>query len=68
MLLHKPLLWGPIYGMAVFFVMRYVVVPLSATPRQPPAKVSSLANLVFSHIFFVGIPIALVIRRAEKSK
>lgn len=66
MLLRKPLLWGPIYGMAVFFFMRYVVVPLSSTPRQPPARVSSLANLVFSHIFFVGIPIALVIRRGEK--
>lgn len=66
MLLRKPLLWGPIYGMAVFFFMRYVVVQLSATPRQPPAKVASLANLIFSHIFFVGITIALVISREAK--
>lgn len=65
-LLRKPLLWGPLYGLAVFFFMRYVVVPLSSTPRQPPAKVSSLANLIFSHIFFVGIPIALVISREAK--
>jgi hypothetical protein len=52
--------------MAVFFFMRYVVVALSATPRQPPAKVASLANLIFSHIFFVGIPIAMVISREAK--
>jgi hypothetical protein len=66
MLLHKPLQWGPIYGMAVFFVMRYVVVPLSAAPKQPPARIASLANLIFSHIFFVGIPIVMVISRAAK--
>ncbi|HEY1731623.1 MAG TPA: hypothetical protein VGG15_07730 [Terriglobales bacterium] len=48
--------------------MRYIVVALSATPRQPPAKLSSLANLVFSHIFLVGIPIAVMISRGEQSK
>lgn len=52
--------------MAVLFVMRYVVAPQSATPRQPPAKIASLANLLFSHIFLVGIPIALVISRGEQ--
>jgi hypothetical protein len=68
MLLRKPLLWGPIYGMGVFLFMHYVVVPLSAAPKQPPAKISSLANLVFSHIFFVGIPIAMVISREAKRR
>ena len=28
--------------------------------------IASLANLIFSHIFFVGIPIAMVISRAAK--
>jgi hypothetical protein len=65
-LLHKPLLWGPIYGMGVFLFMHYVVVPLSAAPKQPPARIASLANLIFSHIFFVGIPIAMVISREAK--
>jgi hypothetical protein len=63
-LLRTPLLWGPIYGFGVFLFMHYVVVPLSAAPKQHPASASALANLIFSHIFFVGIPIAFVTRRA----
>ncbi len=66
MLLRRPLLWGPIYGVGVFLFMHYVVVPLSAAPKQPPARIASLVNLIFSHIFFVGIPIALVIGRADE--
>lgn len=66
MLLRRPLLWGPIYGVGVFLFMHYLVVPLCAAPKQPPARIASLANLIFSHIFFVGIPIALVISRAGK--
>jgi hypothetical protein len=66
--LWAPFIAGPIYGIGVFLFMRYVVVTLSATPRQPPAKVSSLVNLIFSHVFFVGIPIALVIGSAAKTK
>lgn len=62
-LLRTPLLWGPIYGIGVFLFMHFVVVPLSATPKQHPASVAALTNLVFSHIFFVGIPIAVVTRR-----
>ncbi len=65
-LLRRPLLWGPIYGAGVFLFMHYIVVPLSAAPKQPPARIASLANLILSHIFFVGIPIAMVISRADK--
>ena len=63
-LLRTPFLWGAIYGLGVFIVMHYVVVPLSAAPKQHPASAAGLANLIFSHIFFVGIPIAMVTRRA----
>jgi len=67
MILRRPWLWGPTYGVGVFLFMHFVVVRLSAAPRQPPLSASALANLLFSHIFFVGIPIALV-RSAEKSQ
>ncbi len=62
--LRAPLIAGPIYGIGVFLFMRYVVVALSATPRQGPTKIAGLVNLIFSHVFFVGIPIAVVVSRA----
>jgi hypothetical protein len=64
-LVQRPLLWGPLYGVAIFFFMHYLIVPLSATPRQPQTSLTSIANLLFSHIFFVGIPIALITGRMQ---
>ncbi len=64
-LLRTPFLWGPLYGMAVFLFMHYLVVPLSATPKQGSATAADYLNLIFSHVFFVGIPIALVPRRMQ---
>lgn len=66
-LLRRPLVCGPIYGLGVFVFMHYLVVPLSATPRQPPISMASLLNLIFSHVFFVGIPIALVTSRMART-
>jgi hypothetical protein len=65
--LRVPFAAGPIYGFGVFLFMHYLVVPLSAAPRQPPASAGSIANLIFSHVFFVGIPIALITRRRDTS-
>ena len=65
-LLRRPLVWGPIYGIAVFLFMHYLVVPLSAAPKQPPASVAALLNLIGSHVFFVGIPIAIVTSRSAR--
>jgi uncharacterized membrane protein YagU involved in acid resistance len=67
MVLRRPLLWGAVYGIGVFLFMHFVVVPLSATPRQPPLSARALANLLFSHVFFVGIPIAWVTRRFSRA-
>ena len=66
MVLRRPLLWGSLFGLGVYFFMHYLVVPLSRTPRQPPMATWALINLLFSHIFFVGIPIALVTARASR--
>ena len=62
-LLRKPFLWGPLYGIAVFLFMHYLVVPLSATPKQGSTTAADYLNLIFSHVFFVGIPIAMVVSR-----
>ena len=50
---QSPLLVGPLYGVAVYFVMNRVVIPLSAFPMQAdyiPATFMSLA----AHMFFIG--------------
>jgi hypothetical protein len=57
----RPIIWGLIYGAAVFCVMRYVVVPLSASPLGFPKWPSSLVELG-AHMVFVGLPIALAAR------
>lgn len=57
-LVERPFLYGPVFGLGVFIVMNYAVVPLSAighTFHRPPLR---LIGELCSHLFFVGIPIA----------
>jgi uncharacterized membrane protein YagU involved in acid resistance len=54
---ERPALVGPLYGVAVYFVMNRVVIPLSAFPMKVdyiPASFLSLA----AHMFFIGWVIA----------
>lgn len=54
---------GLIYGLAVYFVMSYVVVPHSAIgPRTTPIPWSVFLNGVIGHALLVGLPIALIAR------
>lgn len=62
-LLKKPVMSGFVYGLVLFFVMNYVVVPLSAAyPGNLPSG-WLIIGTVFTHTVFVGIPIAFVARR-----
>lgn len=51
---------GLLYGVAVYFVMNLVVLPLSSVPQRPFTP--SLAMIAI-HMLCVGLPIALVLRR-----
>jgi hypothetical protein len=64
-LLRRPLLFGPIFGLAVFLIMHYLIVPMSAAPKQPPAALPDVLNLLLSHTLFVGLPIALIASRQQ---
>lgn len=55
---------GPLYGLAIFLVMNFVVVPLSAVPFQFHYRLWSTVGELASHLFGVGLPIALITRRA----
>jgi hypothetical protein len=62
-LLRRPLIWGPLYGLMVYAVMRFVVLPLSLIRMQPFALNIGFANQIFAHVFLVGIPIVVVAGR-----
>lgn len=58
-LLERPILAGPLYGIAVYLVMYWIVVPLSRAHRQPFSSTVTLVAIL-THIVCVGSPIAFV--------
>lgn len=62
-LVRQPWLSGPAYGVAVYFFMGLVVVPLSAAPFAIAMAPSRLAIGLVVHVLCVGLPIAFVAKR-----
>ena len=62
LLLRNAVISGALYGVAVYFFMQLVVLPLSAA-RKYPFSVRMMLIGVVIHIFCVGLPIALLVRR-----
>lgn len=61
---ERPVICGLIYGVLVYLFMNYVVLPLSAVPKNPrPQSWPALINGVAAIVFLVGLPIALAVRR-----
>lgn len=64
LLVRRPALCGALYGVVVYLLMHYVVVPLSAAPPFAGApSLRSTAIAIGIHVCFVGLPISLVIAR-----
>ena len=53
---------GVLYGIAVYFFMNRVVVPLSGAIKFP-LSFKMMAIGIVIHIFCVGLPIAIIVRR-----
>ena len=64
-MIDRPVVSGVLYGIAVWLFMYLVVLPLSAWKVLPGSFTSVLIG-IFIHIFFVGLPIALITRRFSK--
>ena len=62
LLLNHAVVSGVLYGIAVYFFMNRVVVRLSAASKFPFSIKMMLIGVII-HIFCVGIPISLSIRR-----
>lgn len=58
----KPWVFGPLFGMVVFFTMRLVVLPLSAYPMPVGFTMPAALYDLLSHMFLFGLPIALAHR------
>jgi hypothetical protein len=61
-LLRQVIVAGTLYGVAVYFFMNRIVVPLSAA-RKYPFSFQMMIIGVIIHIFCVGLPIAVAVRR-----
>ena len=68
-LTRRPVLCGVIYGLIVYVVMTFVVLPMSALPPRPaPPTLVSRINAVLALVFCIGLPIALLTRRALRAQ
>jgi len=58
-LVRRPVLYGALYGIVMWFVMIHVVIPLSAAPADQSAPWAWVlwANIA-AHMFLVGVPCA----------
>ncbi|MFZ0819972.1 MAG: hypothetical protein WAM91_07870 [Candidatus Acidiferrales bacterium] len=59
-LVRQPIPWGIAYGVAVYIVMYWVVVPHSAAHRNP-LTLSAHIIAILTHMVCVGLPISLII-------
>jgi hypothetical protein len=62
----RPVLMGAVYGVALYLVMNFVVVPLSAIGFRPPSLGGAIRAL-FPHVAFVGPAIALIAARRARA-
>jgi hypothetical protein len=66
-LTQKPVLWGPLYGAAIYFFMHFVVLPLAANPRFRTTTLSVATVSDFAiHMILIGPSIALAARRFSR--
>ena len=65
LLIEQAVVSGALYGVAVYFFMQLVVLPLSAAAKRPFSFKMTLIGLVI-HIFCVGLPISLCVRRFSR--
>jgi hypothetical protein len=64
LLTQHPIICGAIYGVGVYVVMNYVVIPLSAAAKPSRFLLSWVVCSVIVHAFLIGVPAALFARKA----
>ena len=69
-LVRRPLICGVLYGIVVYAVMNYVVIPRSAVGGAPLSipPLPVLANGLLIHMFGVGLPASLAARASASHR
>ena len=62
-LAQHPWLYGTLFGVALYIVMNYIVLPLSKIGLRPTPPLIPLINGVAVLVFCIGIPLAFIARR-----
>jgi hypothetical protein len=66
-LLRRNIIFGSLlYGIGVFVVLYYVVLPLSAAPPVP-LRTMDIIELIIEHMLVIGLPLGLFVRRNTKT-
>jgi len=60
-LVQRAVTWGLLYGVAVYMFMYFGVLPLAGIKSR--FTLSTVAVAVITHLFCVGLPISLTVRR-----
>ncbi len=63
---QQPVVCGLLFGIAIWFVMNLVVVPLSAFPHVVTHTLPGAAPHIIAHMVLVGMPIALAARYSRQ--
>ena len=64
---NHPVVCGILYGAVIYGVMNYVVLPLSAIPWKPRSTAEFVIPALLAHMFLIGLPMALAVRRFSRA-
>ena len=67
-LTRHPVVAGLFYGFLIYAVMNLIVLPLSAYPRKVSFPLMVLVTGLLAHMFFIGLPISLAVRRTRPAE
>ncbi|HYH86415.1 MAG TPA: hypothetical protein VEX60_13265 [Pyrinomonadaceae bacterium] len=65
-LVRQAVPFGLLYGIVVYVVMNFVVLPLSAFPGKGTPPLDVMIPGIIAHMLVVGLPIALAVRRYSR--